>query len=342
MRLALSALGLAFTSVALAAPARAQAPAELVGQKYEVDTQHSSVGFTARILRVIKVPGRFLDYSATIIYDPARPEQASVTAVIASRSISTDMSFRDDHLKSPDFLDTARYSLITFQSDSVRPRDGVLMIIGRLTLHGVTRTIAFSATIVLQPDTSDPASGIATVAFEASLKLSRHDFGIAGTNRFNPGFDPATNLVADSFDVALDVSAQHQGYRNRHFRPGPPASVGDTLLRTIESRGAEDGVRLFGALRSTNPRGYDFGEAQLDLLGHVLAERGRLREAVAIFLLNSSEHPTSASAFDALGEAECLVGDRAAALRAFERAASLDSTDTTPIEMQRRLRGSPR
>jgi phage gp37-like protein len=41
---------------------------------------------------------------------------------------------------------------------------------------------------------------------------------------------------------------------------------------------------------------------------------------------------------DALGEADCLVGDRAGAQIAFARAAQLDSTDTTPIEMLRRLR----
>lgn len=327
--------------VFIADGARAQerdAGATLVAQKYEADPQHSSVGFTARILRVVKVPGRFLDYSATIIYDPVRPERSSVTAIISAKSLHTDMSFRDAHLKSPDFLDTERYPLISFQSDSVRQQGGGLTVIGRLTLHGITRRLVLSVAVVLPPFINNPASGISTVAFETTQKLSRQDFAIAGSNKFNPDFDPATNLVADSFDVTLEIAAERQGYGNRRFSRGQPPSVGDTLLRTIEARGVEEGVHLYAALRATRPGAYNFDHNQLELLGHLLVERGRFRDAIKIFQLNAQTYPGEGSAFDALGEADCVVGDLSAARLAFRRAAQLDSTDTTPVEMLRRLR----
>src|SRR5712692_430726 len=318
----------------------AQTPLLLVQQKYEVDPQHSAVEFVARILRVVKVAGRFRDYSATIIYDPAHPEHSSVAAVIVAKSIDTDMAFRDTHLRSPDFIDVGRYPLIVFQSDSVRERAGGLTVIGRLTLHGVTRVTAVPFTIVLPPETS-PISGIVTLAFEATLKLSRQDFAIAGSNQFNPDFIPERNLVGDGVDVTLELMAQRQGYRDRHFHKSLPPSVGDTLLRTIEGRGIEQAVRLYAELRASRPQAYDFDAGQLDLLGHLLVERGRPRDAVRILQLNTQSFPNRADVFDALGEADCLVGDRHGAELAFERAAQLDSTDTTAPEMLRRLRALP-
>jgi polyisoprenoid-binding protein YceI len=330
-----AALGLTASQIRAQDPAAAT---RLVEQKWEVDPQHSSVVFIARILRVVKVVGRFPVYSATIIYNPQHPDQSSVTAIILTKSINTDMAFRDTHLKSPDFLDAERYPFMVFQSDSVRPSSAGLAIAGRLTLHGITRQVVLPATVVLPPTVNNPASGIATVAFEATLKLSRADFAIAGTNKFNPDFDPATNLVADSVDVTLEMAAQRQGYHDRKFETGPPPSVGDTLLRTIEARGIDAALRLYTALRSSSPRAYNFGAGQLDLLGHLLVDRGHPLDAVKIFQQNAAAYPANAGVLDALGEADCLVGDRAGAQIAFARAAQLDSTDTTPIEMLRRLR----
>jgi polyisoprenoid-binding protein YceI len=324
----------------IASNARAQDPgaaASLVEQKYEVDPQHSSVVFIARILRVVKVLGRFPVYSATIIYDPRHPDQSSVTAIIIAKSINTDMSFRDRHLRSPDFIDTERYPLIVFQSDSARASSGGLWVSGRLTLHGITRPVVLPVTVVLPPTINNPASGILTVAFEATVKLSRADFAIAGTNKFNPDFDPATNLVADSFDVTLEMAAQRQGYHDQRFGTGQPPSVGDTLLRTIEARGIGAGLRLYSVLRSSRPHAYNFDVDQLALLGHLLVDRGRTLDAIKIFQQNAEAYPHDASVFDAVGEADCLVGDRGGAKLAFARAAQLDSTDTTPIEMLRRL-----
>lgn len=60
-----------------AAPgAAAQRAADIAALHYDADLQHSSIEFTARILRVVKVRGLFHDWSATVIYDPARPERS--------------------------------------------------------------------------------------------------------------------------------------------------------------------------------------------------------------------------------------------------------------------------
>jgi polyisoprenoid-binding protein YceI len=133
------------TLIALVLGARTapgQSPAELARMCYDADPQHSMVGFTIRMLGVVKVHGRFRDYSGTIVYDQAHLERSSVTAVIQAASIDTDMDFRDKHSRSPDFFDVADYPTIVFQSDRVeRTADGYRAI-GRFTMHGVARTIA--------------------------------------------------------------------------------------------------------------------------------------------------------------------------------------------------------
>ena len=56
------------------------------------------------------------------------------------------------------------------------------------------------------------------VAFSAEIRLSRGDFGIAGTNKFNPDYNPLTNMLSDSVEVVLELDATRtlaEGYRER-------------------------------------------------------------------------------------------------------------------------------
>jgi polyisoprenoid-binding protein YceI len=79
-------------------PAHAQAAAVLATRQFDVDGMHSTVGFTARILRFAKVRGRFRQYDVAMTYDSAHLERSSITAIIVTKSIDTDMEFRDKHL----------------------------------------------------------------------------------------------------------------------------------------------------------------------------------------------------------------------------------------------------
>src|SRR5471030_3268563 len=119
---------------------------------------------------MVKVRGRFRDFDGTILYDPAHPERSSVTAVIKTESIDTDMSLRDTHLKSPDFFDAASFPAIVFQSERVTKRGRGFVAVGPLTMHGVTRQITLPIAVVLAPHTT-PASGQASVAFEGSIRI---------------------------------------------------------------------------------------------------------------------------------------------------------------------------
>jgi len=202
-----------------------QSPAVLASEQFAVDPQHSTVGFTSRILGVVKVRGRFRKYDVAVTYDGEHPERSSVTAIIEAKSIDTDMDFRDNHLRSPDFFDAATFATIEFQSARVAAQPGSLAISGPLTIHGVTRPITFRAQVTALPQVG--STGGVSLALEADLRLSRADFGIAGTNAFNPSYNPATTLLSDSVDVYLELEADRPGFLDR--------TLGD-LGRTISDR----------------------------------------------------------------------------------------------------------
>jgi polyisoprenoid-binding protein YceI len=316
--------------------AQGQSVAELARLRYDADPQHSTVGFTTRVFGAAKVRGRFRDYDATIIYDPDHLERWSVTAVIQTKSIDTDMDFRDNHLRSPDFFDAATYPTIVFQSDRVERTSTGYQAVGRFTMHGVTRPLVLPITVVLQPVTRGN-TGTVAVAFEATARLSRKAFGIAGTNKFNPSFDPAVSMLPDSVDVNIELLAHRAGYLTWTFDGQTPPSIADTVGRVLAARGIDSAVRVYRALHASAPKRYNFGAGQLNALGNQLLERGRVPDAVRILALNDEMYPSEEGVTAALADAYAWAGDGDRAVAAYRRALRVDSMDPGSIEMLRHL-----
>jgi polyisoprenoid-binding protein YceI len=314
----------------------AQSASELLRQCYEVDSQHSTIEFVTRMLGLVKVRGRFTQYSASIVYDTAAPERSSVSAIINVASLTTDMSFRDKHLKSPDFFDAARFPTIAFRSDRVERATDGLAVHGSLTMHGITRPVTMAVRIDLPP-TRDAESDQLSTAFEAQVRISQRDFGIAGTNKYNPDYSPSHTLLSDSVDVILELSAQREGYLNRRFAPRTPRWIADTLDKTLAASGIDSTVRLYHALHQSQPNAYNFKPFQLDALARKVLARGHPRDALELFKLNAEMFPMSSGVVQGLADGYALLGDRDHALTTYARALQLDSTNTSAIEMMRHL-----
>ncbi len=259
-----------------------------------------------------------------------------MTAIIGTSSIDTDMDFRDKHLRSPDFFDVDKYPVITFQSDRVERTAAGCQAIGRFTMHGVTRVITLPIAIVLQPR-STGKSGTTNVAFSAATRLSRQDFGIAGTNKFNPSFDPVTSMVSDSVDIELDIMANRPGYLTWTFTGQTPPSIADTVGRVVAAHGVDDALRLYQRMHAEQPKAYNFSPGQLDHLGHQLLQRGAVNDAVAILRFNAQQFPTIAGVIQSLADAYLWAGDSSRAVATYRQALAVDSLNPTAIETLRRL-----
>jgi polyisoprenoid-binding protein YceI len=181
--------------------ATTQAPATTT--TWKIDPVHTNVEFAAKHLMITTVKGRFSDIEGEIVMSDADLSKSSVTATIKSASIDTRTGQRDDHLRSADFLDVANYPEITFKSTRITGDKSNFKLTGNLTIRGVTREVTLDVTN--EGTTKDPWGGD-RVAFSATTKLDRREFGLT----WNQAIEAGGVLVGNDVKVSIDVQAVKQ------------------------------------------------------------------------------------------------------------------------------------
>lgn len=166
--------------------------------RYDIDPEHTTIGFSAVHMLVSNVRGQFMDYSGFIEMDPDAKSVKTIEATIKAASINTNHEKRDTHLRSPDFLDVEKYPTMTYQLKSYRSTGDRYTAVGRLTLHGVTRDITLAGSLI--GVTKDPMGNIRT-GFTAEGKINRRDFGI----NFSKTLDNGGLIVGDEVTIRLDI-----------------------------------------------------------------------------------------------------------------------------------------
>jgi polyisoprenoid-binding protein YceI len=167
---------------------------------WEIDPAHSSVQFSVRHMMVSNVRGAFTKVAGTVRGDEQDPTHATVEATIDTSSIDTREAKRDEHLRSPDFLDVAKYPTMTFRSKKIaKTGDGRYDVTGDLTLHGVTREVVLHVEGP-SPAMKDPRGGLRAGA-SATTRIDRRDFGIT----WSKALDGGGVVVGNDIDVTIDV-----------------------------------------------------------------------------------------------------------------------------------------
>jgi polyisoprenoid-binding protein YceI len=112
-----------------------------VAGTYTLDAAHKRVGFVARHLMVSKVRGNFDEATATIVVGED-PLQSSVNATIQTASVFTGQSDRDNHLRTSDFFEVAKYPTIEYRSTGIKSFEGNEFVLeGELTIKGITKPV---------------------------------------------------------------------------------------------------------------------------------------------------------------------------------------------------------
>jgi polyisoprenoid-binding protein YceI len=140
----------------------------------------------------------------TLEFDAADPTKSSVKVTMPLRTLSTSVPDLDDHLRSADFFDAARFPLATFTSTKVENGDAPnqLTVSGDLTLHGVTRQVTLAATVVRIG--VNPCNSLPTIGFDATTTLKRSEFGLG---KFVPQVSDAIpmHIIAQAVDAKARV-----------------------------------------------------------------------------------------------------------------------------------------
>ncbi len=184
------------TAVLIALPVLAHA------DNWQIDPMHTNVEFTVRHMMISNVKGQFQKTSGTITVDGNDPTSAKIDATIDASSIDTRVERRDADLKSPEFLDVAKYPTITFKSTKVEADGaGKWKVTGDLTLHGVTKPV------VLEVESSgtpihDPMGNMRAGA-SATTSIKRSDFGLT----YNKVLESGGVMVGDEVGISIDLEA---------------------------------------------------------------------------------------------------------------------------------------
>lgn len=175
-------------------------PVAALASTWNIDPEHSNVGFKVRHLMISNVKGNFEKHSGVVELNDSDITKSKVEVTIDTNSVNTNVAKRDAHLRSADFLDVAKYPTMTFVSRKVARsgKDG-LKVTGDLTLHGVTRQVVLDVDS-LSNESKDPWGHIRRGA-TATATINRKDFGLV----WNKALETGGVVVGDDVTITLEI-----------------------------------------------------------------------------------------------------------------------------------------
>lgn len=138
----------------------------------------------------------FTDWSGEATMSGSKPESAQIRFTVKTAAMDVDAGKRNDwtpkleeHLKSPDFFDVAKYPTASFKSTAIKADGKGYTVSGELTLRGVTKKISFPASIEV--------SG-GKIKAKTEFAINRKDFGITYTGK-------ADDLIREGVVLAIEL-----------------------------------------------------------------------------------------------------------------------------------------
>ncbi|MDT7040954.1 YceI family protein [Candidatus Nitronereus thalassa] len=178
-----------------------QALAEMA--KWNLDKDHTTIGFWVKHMVVSKTKGKFLDYSGVVEMDAEAQQFKTIQATIQTNSVFTDHEKRDGHLKSPDFFDTNTFPTMTYTLKSYKKTGDTYTALGDLTIRGITKEITLVGTF--NGVAKDPW-GNTRAGFSGEGTINRQDFGM----KFSKLLDNGGLMVGDEVHITLEVEVIKQ------------------------------------------------------------------------------------------------------------------------------------
>lgn len=166
-------------------------------ETYTIDPVHSSITFKIRHF-FSKVTGNFNQFDGQIVVDRENMDKSQTNASIDVKSINTRNEKRDNHLRSEDFFDVAKFPTMTFQSKKWnKVSENEFDVTGDLSLHDVTKEVVLKVKALGFGDGPD---GVYLSGWEGSTKIKKSDFGIT--------YGGAS--LGDEVEIIIEVEAQRE------------------------------------------------------------------------------------------------------------------------------------
>jgi len=146
---------------------------------FTFDQAQARLTFAARVLGLIGATSSFARFRCRLALDPARPTAARIAIEAEAGSIENERESVVAMLRGPEWFDAAQFPRVAFEGAATGAGDAARFpVAGNLTLRGITRPLAFEASL------GERQGGVRMVS--ATGTLSRSAFGMVA-DRFTIG-----------------------------------------------------------------------------------------------------------------------------------------------------------
>ena len=171
--------------------------------RYQIDPEHFSVGFLVDHLGYAKVLGIFQKASGTYAFDEKTGALSDVRLVIDADSIFTAHRKRDNHLRSPDFLNAGEFREIVFKgAQAKRTGERTFVVEGELEMIGKTQPLTLNVTWNKSGKYELPGTDAYVMGASARGSFKRSAFGM--------NYGVANGWVGDTVDLIVEFEAKRK------------------------------------------------------------------------------------------------------------------------------------
>ncbi len=162
---------------AFAAPVAAAAAVKGTTGTYKLDPAHTDVLVQWSHLGFSNPSAHFGDVDGTLVYNAENVAKSSVEVTLPLSGLNSFTAKFDEHLKSADFFDAAKFPTATFKSTKVTAAGAnKLSVAGDLTIKGTTKPVVLAVT--LNGAGPHPMKKVPALGFDATTTIKRSDFGL--------------------------------------------------------------------------------------------------------------------------------------------------------------------
>ena len=115
--------------------------------EYIIDKTHFSVGFLVEHVGYAKTLGMFREIDGSYVHNLTDNKINNINIKIKTNSVFTNNKKRDEHLKSPDFLNANKFPEMIFKASNIEFSNDKTIINGNLTLLGITKPLVLTGKV---------------------------------------------------------------------------------------------------------------------------------------------------------------------------------------------------
>lgn len=173
-------------------------------REFVIDPDHFGIVFRARHIGYADTLGFFLKASGRFVYDETTRTLHGGRVVVDTKSVFTNHTRRDEHLRNDDFLDVENHPEAIFEATGLElGEDGKGTLRGTLMLLGQTRPVELAVSLNKAATYPFPI-GLAryTLGISASTTLRRSEWGM--------DYAVANGLVGDEVQLSFEIEANRE------------------------------------------------------------------------------------------------------------------------------------